>query len=75
MFNFNKIVLATVAGVALSQQIGVAMDQRDRAELEEEQGGMRAALGDAAFEQAWAAGQALTWEDALALALAEVDRA
>jgi hypothetical protein len=58
------------AAAALRAQIGAPMWPVDRPEYERRVAACHAALGDAAFDAAWAAGQALTWEQAADEAIA-----
>jgi hypothetical protein len=56
----------------LRATIGYSMRQRLRDDYERDLATTRAALGEAVFAAAWAAGQALTLDEAVAEALAEV---
>ena len=58
------------AAAALRDRLGAPMWPVDRPEYEQRVAACRVALGDAAFDAAWAAGQALTWEQAVDAALA-----
>jgi hypothetical protein len=60
------------AAAALREAIGAPPTPRERCRVERSVAAARAALGEEAFAAAWAAGQALTWEDAVALALVDV---
>jgi hypothetical protein len=62
----SSIWRATATDAPLSSE-----EQRAR---EEQLASLLAALGDAAFTAAWKAGQALTWEQAVAEALGETER-
>jgi len=59
------------ASDALRATIGIHVDVGDRPDYEHTLGDLRAQLGDAAFEAAWTEGQALSLEQAVALALNE----
>jgi predicted ATPase/DNA-binding SARP family transcriptional activator len=60
---------ARLFGAAASWWEGVPVP-REQTETEAHLAALRVVLGDAAFAAAWEAGRALTWEQALALALA-----
>ena len=59
------------AAAALRVAIGAPLHPTERADYERTVAALRVALGDAAYEAAWAQGQALTLEQAIALALEE----
>jgi predicted ATPase/class 3 adenylate cyclase len=59
------------AATALRQAIGAPLPPVDRPDCEATAQAARAALGEAAFAAAWAAGEALTPEEAVAEALAD----
>jgi predicted ATPase/DNA-binding SARP family transcriptional activator/Tfp pilus assembly protein PilF len=61
---------ARLFGAAAGWWEGVPVP-REQTEKEAHLAALRVVLGDAAFAAAWEAGRALTWEQALALALAE----
>jgi predicted ATPase/DNA-binding SARP family transcriptional activator len=58
------------AGEAQRERISAGIFKTDRAIIEPRVAAMRAALGDAAFAEAWAEGRRLTLRDAIELALA-----
>jgi hypothetical protein len=58
------------AAAALREQIGAPMWPIDRPEYERRVAACHTALGDEAFEAAWQAGRALSWEQAADAALA-----
>lgn len=64
---------ATILGAseAIHQAIGSVVSPNARVELEKLVASVKTALGEAAFEQAWAAGRALSFEAAVAFALAK----
>jgi len=57
------------AATALQEALGRALTTNERGGLEEYQSAARAALGDEVFAAAFAAGEALTMEEAIAFAL------
>jgi tetratricopeptide (TPR) repeat protein len=57
------------AGEKLNEVVGRRLSPADQAERDAQVAEVRAALGDAPFERAWAAGQALSLEAAVALAI------
>ena len=57
------------ATTALRQLIGMPLPPQDGARQERWLRELRASLGEEAFERAFAAGRALSWEQAIALAL------
>jgi hypothetical protein len=61
------------AAEALRQALGVPIHPPYVPEYERAVGALRAALGDSEFGAAWAAGRALSLEQAVALAGAGVD--
>jgi predicted ATPase/class 3 adenylate cyclase len=61
------------AAEALREQIGAVMWPIDRPDYERRAAAARAALADEAFDAAWQAGRALTWEQAMDEALAHLD--
>jgi hypothetical protein len=63
-----RLLAASDAGRAT---IGIHIDVGDRPDYEHALADLRAQLGDAAFEAAWAEGAALSQEEAVALALNE----
>jgi hypothetical protein len=62
------------ASAVLRESIGRAISPASRGRIERRLDEMRGELGTAAFDDAWAAGQAMTWEDAAAEALGELQR-
>lgn len=60
------------AADALLQAVGASLGHTDRAEYERNVATVRAQLGDEAFAAAWAQGQALTLEQAVAEALRDI---
>ena len=52
------------ASDALRERIVVPLPPAEREKVEGERAVLRAALGDEAFDSAWTAGRALTWEQA-----------
>jgi DNA-binding CsgD family transcriptional regulator len=60
------------AAYAFLQHSGTLIDPSDQPEHDRNIALVRAQLGEAAFEAAWAEGQAMTFDEALALALAAV---
>ncbi len=60
------------AAEALRETIGAAMNDYERAEYDAETAQLRAALDPAALTAAWAAGRAMTLDQAVALALGEM---
>jgi non-specific serine/threonine protein kinase len=63
------------AAAALRAAIGVPLQSAGRAVVERAAAAARAALGDAEFTAAWAAGEALSFEEAVACALADTEPA
>jgi DNA-binding CsgD family transcriptional regulator len=63
------------AAAALRDELGTIYWPYERAWLEPRSAAARAALGDAAFAAAWAAGRALSWEQAADEALSEAAEA
>ena len=59
------------AGIGLRHQLGRSDVLVEQALIESSLADCRAAMGDEAFAQAWAEGQAMTLERAMAYALAE----
>jgi len=59
------------ASQMLREALGIHVDVGDRPDYEHALADLRAQLGDAAFEAAWAEGQVLSLEQAVALALNE----
>lgn len=59
------------AGMRLLAEQGSALEALERRVYEQAEGRLRAALGALAFESAFAAGQALSWEAAIDTALAQ----
>jgi tetratricopeptide (TPR) repeat protein len=59
------------ASDGLRAAIGVPLPPFEREEIERDLAALRATLGEAAFDAAWSAGQALTWEQAIEYALEE----
>jgi tetratricopeptide (TPR) repeat protein len=57
------------AAEAVREAIGAPAPVPERVDYEGSKVAVRAALGEEAFAAAWAAGRALTWEQAVALAL------
>ena len=57
------------AAEALSGAIGAPLSPEEREEANRDLAALRATLGEAAFDCAWAAGRALTWEQAIEYAL------
>jgi serine/threonine protein kinase/tetratricopeptide (TPR) repeat protein len=66
-----RAVRVLAASDALRVAIGEHVDVGDRLDYEHALASLRAQLGDAAFEAAWAEGEALTREQVVALALNE----
>jgi hypothetical protein len=64
------------AAESLRERLGAEMMPDERVEYDQALNALRASLGDqaAAFEAAWQAGRALSFEDALALALSAPGR-
>jgi predicted ATPase/DNA-binding SARP family transcriptional activator len=58
------------AAAALREAIGTPLRPANRADYERRVAAARAALGEVAFAEAWAGGSRLTWEQAVAAALA-----
>ncbi len=63
------------AAEALREAIRTALPGADRDDYERSVAALRAAMGDEAFEAAWAEGRAMTMEEAVAYALGEGDDA
>ena len=59
------------ASAALLEQIGVPLAPADQAAMERDTAAVRRRLGEPGWRSAWAAGQALSTDDAVDLALAE----
>jgi tetratricopeptide (TPR) repeat protein len=59
------------ASDALGAALGVPLPPNERAEVDRLLAALRATLGEAAFDSAWSAGRALTWEQAIHYALEE----
>ncbi len=57
------------ASESLRKELGIAVQPSNRAEIEENIANVRALVGDAAFEQAWAKGRAMSLDEAVAVAL------
>jgi hypothetical protein len=57
------------AGEKLKKEIGLITAPSNQAEIEENLAQVRAALGEAAFEQAWLKGQELPFDDIIQAAL------
>jgi hypothetical protein len=57
------------AGEALREEVGASVLSFYRADYDRGVAAVRAGLGAPAFERAWAEGRALTWEQAIELAL------
>jgi hypothetical protein len=57
------------ASNVLRESIGIHLPPNEREEVERDLAALRATLGEAAFDSAWSAGRALTWEQAIAYAL------
>ncbi len=57
------------AADALNRKLGVILDPDDRLEFERDVAGSRASLEETAFDTAWAEGQAISLEQAMAYAL------
>jgi hypothetical protein len=53
------------ASATMTEQIGRPRSPQDQAEIEETVSGMRSTLGDDAFAREWAAGQALSMDEAI----------
>jgi tetratricopeptide (TPR) repeat protein len=62
------------AGEVVREKVGYMLEPLPHAEYEQAVGETRAQMGEAAFEQAWAEGQALSENDAIAGALAYVEQ-
>ena len=61
------------AAMTVRERFGFSIPRAERNAKEAQIAEMRALLGDAAFEAAWAEGRAFTWDEAVAYALAETD--
>jgi tetratricopeptide (TPR) repeat protein len=59
------------AADGLRQAIGAPLPPPERAEYDRDVAALREALGEAALAAAWAEGRAMSWEDAVARALAD----
>jgi len=59
------------ASEALREGVGAPLGPAGREEVERDLAALRAALGDEAFDSAWSAGRAMTWEQAVGHALEE----
>jgi hypothetical protein len=57
------------ASDGLRAVIGAPRPPNEREEADRDLAALRATLGEAAFDSAWAAGRALTWEQAIEYAL------
>jgi len=67
---FERVALLYGAATSLRTAIGAPLPSVDRTAHDHTITALRAALGDDAFAAAWAAGQALSLEHAIATALA-----
>ena len=65
----ERAALLFGAAGALSEAIGAPLSPADREEIDRALAELRATLGEDAFDSAWAAGQAMTWEQATEYAL------
>jgi predicted ATPase/class 3 adenylate cyclase/Tfp pilus assembly protein PilF len=59
------------AATALREEIGVPRLSQDQERVDRKMAEVQSALGEAAFTAAWKEGRAMTWEQAVALALGE----
>jgi len=67
----HKAVCLWGAAFALRDSIGGPQPPKERERSEQQIGQARSALDEDAFATAWAAGRALTWEQAVSYALEE----
>jgi non-specific serine/threonine protein kinase len=59
------------ASDGLRAVLGMPLSPNEREEVDRDLAALRVTLGEAAFDRAWSAGRALTWEQAIAYALEE----
>src|SRR5262249_32356498 len=71
---FQRAARVLGSAAAVRARLNAAMDDADRPDYERHQATLRAALGDDAFAVAWAAGGAMSLEQAAAYALGEPQR-
>jgi predicted ATPase/class 3 adenylate cyclase len=71
--HFQQSAMIFGAASALRASVGSSIDATDRPDYERTIRGLQTAIGDQAFQVAWEAGVALTLEQAVDLALTELD--